>query len=167
MQFIFSFFISLVLSTLCATAPVLDARDAISYKRDIPKLPYVVTNFGVFEANSNLGVESFISFHFSDPNPTTKIEGDCLRSVNTSAGLYTGSFFPCGASPYGFRYRNDGMDLRRVWDEPSPDGTPPTTIIAYAANQTYWGATNTSTSPFGKFYFREEPLYFLVNQLIA
>jgi hypothetical protein len=39
--------------------------------------------------------------------------------------------------------------------------------MAYAANQTYWGSTNTSTSPFGKFYFREEPFYFLATQLVA
>jgi len=119
MQLISNLFLTLVFSALCTTAPVLDTRIAVPHKRDIPKLLYVVTNLGVFEANPNLGVQSFISFHFSDPNPTTKIEGDCLRSFNTSSGLYTSSFFSRGASPYGFRYRSDGIDLQRVWSEPS------------------------------------------------
>ncbi|XTI84459.1 hypothetical protein V2W45_1298868 [Cenococcum geophilum] len=165
---IFNLFLTLVFSALCTTAPVLDTRVAVPHKRDIPKLSYVVANLGVFEANPNLGVQSFISFLFSNPNPTTKIEADCLRSLNTSSGLYTNSFFSCGASPYGFRYRSDGIDLQRVWSDPrDSNGEPSTTIIAYAANQTFWGSTNTLTSPFGRFYFREEPFYFLVTQLVA
>lgn len=119
MQLIFNLFLTLVFSALYTIAPVLDTLVAVPHKCDIPKLPYVVTNLGVFEANPNIGVQSFILFHFSDPNPTTKIEVDCLRSLNTSSGLYTSSFFSCGASPYGFRYRSDSIDLQRVWSEPS------------------------------------------------
>ena len=87
MQLIFNLFLTLVFSALCTTAPVLDTRVAIPHKRDIPKLPYFVTNLGVFESNPNLGVQSSISFHFSDPNHTTKIEGDCLRSFNMQLGM--------------------------------------------------------------------------------
>ena len=56
MQLIFNLFLTLVFPALCTTAPVLDTRVAVPHKRDIPKLPYVVTNLGVFEANPNLGV---------------------------------------------------------------------------------------------------------------
>ena len=56
MQLIFNLFLTLVFPALYTTAPVLDTRVAVPHKRDIPKLPYVVTNLGVFEANPNLGV---------------------------------------------------------------------------------------------------------------
>ncbi|OCK82519.1 hypothetical protein K432DRAFT_380337 [Lepidopterella palustris CBS 459.81] len=78
-------------------------------------LRYIVTDFGAFDAKPYLGVQSFISFHFKDPNNGTQIEGDCLRSLNDGDSLYTDYFIACGASPFAFKYQKGTMILRRDW----------------------------------------------------
>ncbi|KAF2500965.1 hypothetical protein BU16DRAFT_533703 [Lophium mytilinum] len=86
--------------------------------RQSGQVPLVITDLIIFQSYPEINLMSFISFHFSDPDPDRNhtISGNCTYAVNGKTSLYMDWYTYCDSSgDYGFLYQENTILLTRSW----------------------------------------------------
>ncbi|KAF2814702.1 uncharacterized protein BDZ99DRAFT_183378 [Mytilinidion resinicola] len=157
--------LALTMSILSLALPTQQTTEILSHQSG--SLPLVVTDLVIFQSNPDINLMSFISFHYSDPEPSRNhtISGNCTYAVNGNTSLYMDWYEFCDSSgEYGFWYQENQILLTRSWWN---WGKFPTYITGFAPSATNWTADNTTISPVGVVHSRTEPWFIPITSVIA
>ncbi|KAF2771090.1 hypothetical protein EJ03DRAFT_45234 [Teratosphaeria nubilosa] len=83
--------------------------------------PWILSNITAFYSSTTTH-QSYITFHFTDPNEGLELDTACAYYTPTaagdeSAGLADGSYHACESEEVEFAYSRAGVEVQRVYED--------------------------------------------------